>query len=75
MSEELKLFEYRQALECVIVVAARSDTEARKELEGLEKAWIETGDFIGVQEEVPELVDVRECENPDCDAHIIAKRG
>jgi hypothetical protein len=54
-----KLFEFRQALECAVVVAAETEEQARNAIKTWERAWIETGDFLGVQNDVPELVDVR----------------
>lgn len=53
-----KLFEFRQSLECAVVVAARTEKEARNAIKTWEKAWIETGDFLGVSGD-PELADVR----------------
>jgi len=54
-----KLFEFRQNLECAVVVAAETEEQARNAIKTWEKAWIETGDFLGVGGE-PDLVDVRE---------------
>jgi hypothetical protein len=73
----LKLFEFRQSLECAVVVAAETEEQARNAIKMWEKAWIENGEFIGVGGE-PELVDTRDprSQDPDDlrdDAHEIVK--
>ena len=55
-----KLYEFTALLECSIIVAAENEESARKEIETYEKAWIETGDFVGVQD-----VDLFDVKNPD----------
>lgn len=73
----LKLFEFRQSLECAVVVAAETEAQARDAIKTWEKAWIETGDFLGVDGE-PDLVDTRDPRSQDPDdlrdeAHEIVK--
>ena len=69
-----KLFEFHQALECAVVVAAASEQEAREAIRGWERAWINSGDFIGIQDDPPDLFDVREPSSQDAlkdEAHVI----
>lgn len=61
-----KLFEFRQSLECAVVVAAETEEQARNAIKTWERAWIETGDFLGVAGE-PELADVRSPSGQDDD--------
>ncbi len=60
-----KLYEFFALLNCSDVVAANSEAEARKEIETYERAWFDTGDFIGVQD--VDLVDVQEPDSQDED--------
>ena len=60
-----KLYEFSALLNCSVVVAANSEVEARKEIETYERAWFDTGDFIGVQD--VDLVDVQEPDSQDED--------
>jgi len=58
-----KLYEFTALLECSYVVAAEDEKTAREAIETFERAWFESGDFIGVCD--VDLVDVREAD-PDC---------
>jgi len=59
----MKLYEFTALLKCSVVVAAKTEEKARAAIETWEKAWIETGDFIGVTD--VDLFDVREID-PNC---------
>ena len=58
-----KLYEFTALLKCSYVVAAEDEKTAREAIETFERAWFESGDFIGVCD--VDLVDVREAD-PDC---------
>ena len=58
-----KLYEFTALLECSCVVAAESEELARAEVENYEKAWYDTGEFVGVVD--VELFDVREADSQD----------
>jgi len=58
-----KLYEFTALLECAYIVAADTEEKAREAIKTYEKAWIESGDFIGVQD--VDLVDVRDADQ-DC---------
>ena len=58
-----KLYEFTALLECAYIVAADTEENAREAIKTYEKAWIESGDFIGVLD--VDLVDVRDADQ-DC---------
>ena len=53
-----KLYEFTALIECSYVVAADNEKAARDATETYERAWFESGDFIGVSD--VELVDIRD---------------
>ena len=55
-------------MECAVVVAAETEEKAREAIKTWEKAWIETGDFLGCQDDFPDLVDVREPHSQEIDS-------
>ena len=64
-----RLYEFTALLECAVVIAADSEPEARAAIKTWGKAWIETGDFIGVSD--VELSEVRDID-PDCELSDLA---
>jgi hypothetical protein len=69
-----RLYEFTASLECAIVVAAESEKAARDELMTYEKAWIDTGDLVGVKN--ISLFNIRDPETQDEDeledlAHVV----
>ncbi|MFH1984823.1 MAG: hypothetical protein ABIL58_23525 [Pseudomonadota bacterium] len=52
-----KLYEFTANLTCAYVVAAETEGAARQAIETFERAWFESGDFIGVSD--VELAGVR----------------
>lgn len=70
----MKLYEFTAMARCDLVVAAESEEEARKEVDSLERAWFETGDFMDISD--VELIDVREPKSDDLkdEAHIVVNK-
>ncbi len=70
----MKLYEFTAMAQCAVVVAAESEEEARKEVDSLERAWFETGDFIGISD--IELIDSREPKSNDLEdeSHIVVNQ-
>lgn len=70
----MKLYEFDAMARCIVVVAAESEEIARKEVDSLERAWFETGDFIEISD--VELVDTREPKSDDLEdeAHIVVNQ-
>ena len=66
-----KLYEFTALLRCSVVVAAKTEKDARKEIETYEREWFETGEFIDVSD--VNLFDVRKPKSKDLsdEAHVI----
>jgi len=62
-----KLFEFVVLIKCAAVVAAETEEQARTAVETWERAWVETGDIIGVIDG-PDLADIREPHSQDKEA-------
>jgi hypothetical protein len=74
--KKMKLYEFNALIRCSVVIAAKSEKEAREEIKTYERSWFETGDFIEVCTGDIELVDVRKSESDNLDdlsdeAHVI----
>jgi len=55
-----KLYEFTALLKCAYVVAADDEQLAREAIKTFERAWFESGDFIGVSD--VDLADVRDAD-------------
>jgi len=55
-----KLYEFTALLECAYIVAADDEQSAKEAVKTFERAWFESGDFIGVSDVY--LVDVRDAD-------------
>ena len=69
-----KLYEFSALLEFSVIVATDNEKAAREEIENYERAWIDTGDFIGVND--VDLIDSNDPDSQDKDvlndlAHVI----
>lgn len=66
------LYEFTALLECSAVISANSEAEAREEIATWERAWVDTGEIVGVKD--VDLFDVREPKSPDTvkdEAHVV----
>jgi hypothetical protein len=72
----MKLYNVEVLLRCSAMIAAESEAEALAEVADWERAWVDTGDLIGVGDE-PEVVDVRDIkdgEDLDDIAHSVVNK-
>ena len=63
------LYEFTALLNCGVVVAADNEAAARKAIETWGRAWVDTGDFLGVSD--IELSCTR-YPDPNCDLKDLA---
>jgi hypothetical protein len=61
----MKLYNVEVLLRCSAMIAAGSEAEALAEVAEWERAWVDTGEIVGVADD-PEVVDVEEIEDMSC---------
>lgn len=60
----MKLYTIDALLKCSAVIAAESEAAALAEVESWERAWVDTGDIIGVADS-PEVTEIQEITDGD----------